>query len=217
MKGGTSLVPAQEPHLFPLRNKACSRSGTARVPLEAAGTLLVAAVIGFAAYPNLGANAARGFQEAAIAMTVLRGDGQRIFAVCQRRGQQEGQLGGLVDGDIFEVEGGHFAFGIGEGDTHGGVVAYDLQHRAAHEEVLARRRAAVLEAGLAVFGLEDVHHVSLLAQDVDGGLLDGFAEVFTLREGDVDIVFLGIPDATLDHASQLRLGVEQSRVHVIST
>ena len=84
------------------------------------------------------------------------------------------------------------------------------------EEVVTRSGAAVFQARLTILGLQDVHDVRLLAEDLHHGLGDRLAQSLVLRERDVDGIILLVPSAALNHAFQLGDGTEQTRVHAIA-
>ena len=86
--------------------------------------------------------------------------------------QEQRERRGVVDGDQVIRQ---FRDGIrlvGQRDTYRLVIAYHLQHCAAHEEVTARRGAAILQACLLILGLEDVHDVQFLTEDLHRSLGD---------------------------------------------
>lgn len=161
------------------------------------------------------AHAARGLQQDG-APAVLRGDGQRIGAILEAGGQDQQQLGGVVDEDVVSRELDGLALGGGQGDAYRRVVAHHLEARAAHEEAAAGSDGAVLQARVAILDLEDVHHVGLLAQDLDHRLGDGLAQIGPLGEGDVDGIMLGVPLAAHGRSPQLGHGVEEPRVDVVA-
>ena len=162
------------------------------------------------------ADATRCFQRTGRAPAVLRGDGQRIGAILEAGGQDQQQLGGVVDEDVVGRELDGLALGGGQGDAYRRVVAHHLEARAAHEEAAAGSDGAVLQARVAILDLEDVHHVGLLAQDLDHRLGDGLAQIGPLGEGDVDGIMLGVPLAAHGRSPQLGHGVEEPRVDVVA-
>lgn len=64
------------------------------------------------------------------------------------------------------------ALGVGQRNTYRLVVANHFQHRPTDEEVVTRSGAAVFQARLTILGLQDVHDVRLLAEDLHHGLGD---------------------------------------------
>lgn len=162
------------------------------------------------------ARATRCFQRTGRAPAVLRGDGQRIGAIRQAGGQDQQQLRGVVDEDVVRRQLHRLALRGGQGDAHRGVVAHHLEACAAHEDATAGGDGAVQKARVAILNLEDVHHVGLLAQDLNRRLGDGLAQIRPLGEGDVDGIMLGVPLAADGRPAQLGHGVEEPGVDVVA-
>lgn len=176
---------------------------------------IATAISRLSAHPNLRTYATRRFQYVT-RTTILRRHSQRVLTFRQISRQEQRERRRVVDGDLVvrQFRGG--TFGIGQRNTYRLVVTNHLQHRATDKEVVARSGTAVLQARLAILGLQDVHDVRLLAEDLHHGLGDRLAQGLVLRERDVDGIILLVPNAALDHAFQLGDGTEQTRVHAIA-
>lgn len=183
---------------------------------DSAGCTTILLRIVDASHEDRLADATRCFQRTGRAPAVLRRDGQRIGAILEAGGQDQQQLGGIVDEDVVGRELDGLALGGGQGDAYRRVVAHHLEARAAHEDATAGSDGAVQKARVAILDLEDVHHVGLLAQDLDRRLGDGLAQIGPLGEGDVDGIMLGVPLAADGRPAQLGHGVEEPGVDVVA-
>jgi len=115
-------------------------------------TLAIATTINrLTANPDRGTDTAGFFQR--VGVGILRCHRQRVLALGQTGRKEQRERGGVVDGDLVirQFRGG--TLGVGQHNAHHLVVTNHLQHRATDEEVVARRRAAILQARLTILGL----------------------------------------------------------------
>ena len=147
---------------------------------------------------------------------VLGGQAQGVRARLQVGGDDEGDARGVVDDPEVLRDGCLGAVGIDEDEAHGGVVAQQLDVPSREGEGASGGGAGVFGAGGCVLHAADGDGCFLTADDVDGGVLDGLAQVGAHVEVHHDAVLLGVPLTAADNAAHAHAGVVESGVDIVA-
>ena len=151
-----------------------------------------------------------------VVSAALRSQLQGIGAVGKLGGDDEDYFRRIVlHKEVFRNLGDGATF-RSQRDTYAWIPTHVLQLAALQSEGAACRGAGIRGTGRGIRYAADVHRCTFLTDNIDRGLLDGFAQVGTHVEVHHDGVLRCIPCGTFDDAAEAGTGVVQPGIDGIT-